>query len=244
MINSAIIVKRQKSSYLLIGALIFALIFALYYYIVLPKVDERATVQSQVDTLNSEIATITADIQTIEQKNAETEAPNIFTLQKKVPQQLNLEEIVRDIEEVEAVTGTRIVSVEFEQQDRDVPETGGTEDFIQTQETLSGAAAEAQENNPLTTGEVGGATTETTAPVFSKDELPKGLNYISFSITVITPDYKRLQQFIDEFEKMERIFKVDAISFELPGEAELLATESVSSIQSEIQLTAFYYEEQ
>lgn len=224
----------------------FALMFALYYYIVLPKVDERATVQSQVDTLNSEIATMTTEIQAIEKKNEEMKAPNIFMLQKKVPQQLDLEEIVRDIEEVEAVTGTRIVSVEFEQQDGDKSDKEGTEDFIETQEKVAEAAAVAQESNPLTTGEVGGATTETTestAPVFLKDELPSGLNYISFSITVITPDYKKLQEFIDEFEKMERIFKVDAISFELPGEAELLQTESASSIQSDIQLTTFYYEE-
>lgn len=56
----------KNSGPLLVTALVLVILFAVYYYVVLPKQDEAEIKQSTVDTLNSEISTMKEQIALIE----------------------------------------------------------------------------------------------------------------------------------------------------------------------------------
>ena len=65
---------------------------------------------------------------------------------------------------------------------------------------------------------------------------------MTLSIDVISPKFAKLQEFIQEFEKIDRVMKVDTVNIELPKEQELVLKNPNLEVSSTIQITTFYYE--
>lgn len=251
--------SKSKWTPYLIVILVLTVLFALYYYVVAPKKSEVQMAQSTVDGLNAEITSLS------QQRNAMvTQQPatpvNTFALRKKVPKQRGITQIIQTIEEIEAITGTRVESISFSNSDAPVSGAGLTdpnapvtpaEGTPPIEGTASTPNPEVPANNGTATTTTNG-TTETPAeqptvmenPVttIAPESLPPELKLITLSVTVIAPNFETLQLFIEEFEKIERVFKVDTFSFSLPGEEALFAEETTDEITSTIQLTTFYYE--
>lgn len=244
--------SSKNTVYILIGVLILALLFAVYYYLILPKLNEVEAMESSVSTLNSEIASIHEQIATVE-ADRETSSPNILALRKKVPQTRDIESIVRGIEEIEAITGTRVESISFNNYDSLVSGAGLVDPnapIAPTAEEQAAAEAEAEEGT-TTEGETPTEETttdgetevaETPVSTITPESLPAELKLITLSINVLAPDFETLQEFIAEFEKVDRVVKVDTFNFSLPGEEENISEDPNLEVSSTIQITTFYYE--
>lgn len=221
----------KNSSTLLLIALVAALLFALYYYILLPKKEEAASLESSILSTRSEIESIQ---QQIEELNASKNAENatLFELRKKVPATRNLDDIVLKIEETQYVTGTKILSIHFNNYDELVSSSQLESPNVPTEEGENGedATTEAEDSE------------ETPVSPIAKENLPSELKLITFEVRVESPDFNHLVNFIKEIEKIKRIMHIDAINFSLPGEENEFDENSEDSITATVKVTTFYYE--
>lgn len=221
----------KNSSTLLLIALVAALLFALYYYILLPKKEEAASLESSILSTRSEIESIQ---QQIEELNASKNAEHatLFELRKKVPATRNLDNIVLKIEETQYVTGTKILSIHFNNYDELVSSSQLESPNVPTEEGENGedATTEAEDSE------------ETPVSPIAKENLPSELKLITFEVRVESPDFNHLVNFIKEIEKIKRIMHIDAINFSLPGEENEFDEDSEDSITATVKVTTFYYE--
>ncbi|WP_332649376.1 potassium transporter [Lysinibacillus sp. 54212] len=231
--------NSKSSPVLLLTALIFALLFAVYYYVVLPKQDEVESMESSVNNLKMEMAALEESIAAVKEQRSNNET-NEFDLRKKVPETRAIDELLLNIEEIEFVTGSRILKVEFNNYDSLVSDSGLQDPHVPSAEETEGqdATQTDTEANAETTPE------EDTTPVstIAADSLPGSLKLVTFNMEVASPNYKKLQQFIKEIENIERVMHIDTIQYELSGEENKFAEDKSDTVVATVQVTTFYYE--
>jgi Tfp pilus assembly protein PilO len=233
--------SSKNSAILLLTALVAALLFALYYYLLTPKLEEVEAKERDVSALQQEIATIQEQIAALDTVQ-QSHGVSVLSLRKKVPQTRAIEGVIRNIEEIEAVTGTRVEAVEFNNYDSLVmdssiidPNTPAIEE-----QALSDTAQQLTENSEQADGEEGDKTLPTST--IAKESLPAELKLVTFSIDVVAIDTKAMLEFLKEIEKIERVMKIDTLDITLTGEEVLFEEDADSSIKATIQVTTFYYE--
>lgn len=258
--------SSKNTTVILLVVLAIAILFGIYYYFVLPKLNEVDAKESTVSSLNSEIATLNEQIALVEEQKT-VATSNMVALRNKVPQTREIENLLLSIEEVEAITGVRVESISFNNYDSLVSGAGlvdpnaptteeqatsegttteGATDTVTTEGTTEETTKEATDSKTAT--EENGAETantkETVTPVstIAPESLPAELKLLTLSLSIISPEYKKLQSFIKELEQIERIVKIDTFSFTLPGEEELVSENPNLEVTSTIQITTFYYE--
>ena len=240
--------SNSKNSQLpLLVALVAALLFALFYYVVLPKKDEAKALESSVSTLKSEIVALEG--QKSDQIDDNIEVANIFELRKKVPQSREIDQLLLNIEELEFVTDSRIQAITFNNYDSVVseselvptPEEEVTEEAATPEETTT-EEEPAREGETIT--ETGETTEQADSPIstIAAETLPAELKMITFVLDVSSSNYENLQQFIKEIENLERVMHIDTINYSLPGEENEFAEEPTDEVTASIQITTFYYE--
>ena len=107
-----------------------------------------------------------------------------------------------------------------------------------------GAPMVQNENAPVTQSTVEEKTATPATPVstISPDQLPAELKMLTLNINVDAPDYESLLRFILEVESLERVVRVDTISYTLPTEQDRLSADFSELVNATIQVTTFYYE--
>lgn len=230
----------KNSQVLLVTALVAALLFAVYYYLVLPKKDEVEMLKSSISSLQMEISTFQEQI-AVKESMQTTDTPNLFVLRQKVPQNRDIDQLLLNIGEIEYVTQSRVASINFNNYDSLVSGAGYTEPTLPEEGTEAAVPQDDVENGETT--EIGeGAEQEEAAISTIAETLPPELKLITFNLQVESPDYESLLQFIKELEKLERVMHIDTISYSLPGEEDLFAEEFTQVVSASIQVTTFYYE--
>lgn len=237
----------KNSGILLLTALVAALLFAIYYYLVLPKQEEVASAQSSVNALQTEIADIQEQSTDLEVDDNQ-ETTNLFALQKKVPQNREVNELLLNIEEIEFVSDTRILSVEFNNYDSLVAESELQDpnyvEPVEEGEEPAEAPVETETETAID-NETEEATEETAAPPVSsiaRETLPAQLKMITFSISVESPNAENIEIFLKELETLERVMRIDTLDYYLPGEENEFSQELSETVTATIQVTTFYYE--
>jgi len=238
--------SSKNSTILILTALIAAILFALYYYILTPKLEEVDAKENSNISLQQEISTIQEQIALIE-KNGKSNSASNLTLRKKVPQTRAIDEVIRNIEEIEAVTGTRVEAMDFNNYDSLVmdstitdPNSTNSEEQADTQQS----ATEADEQAAAKNDETPEVKDKIPTATFNKDSLPKELKLVTFDIDVVAMDNKAMVEFIKEIEKIDRVMKIDAIDFTLTGEGAKFKEDADTTLKATIQVTTFYYEGQ
>lgn len=238
--------SNKNSTILILTALIAAILFALYYYIVTPKLEEVEAKESSNIALQQEVSTIQEQIALIE-KNGKSNRTSNLTLRKKVPQTRAIDEVIRNIEEMEVVTGTRVEAMDFNNYDSLViesaitdPNSTNSEEQADTQQS----ATEADEQAVAKNDETPEVKDKIPTATLNKDSLPKELKLVTFDIEVVALDNKAMVEFIKEIENIDRVMKIDAIDFTLTGEEAKFQEDADTTLKATIQVTTFYYEGQ
>lgn len=227
----------KNSGPLLVTALVLVVLFAVYYYVVLPKQDEAEIKQSTVDTLNSEISTMKEQIALMEGDNNGA-VSNEFAVRKKLPESRKIDELLLSFEEIEYISNSRIAGISFNNYDDLVSASGLADPNANTEgNQMDGALEEAP---------VEGAADQQGEPVpvstMSAEALPANLKLITCQIEIESPDDEQLQQFIKEIEALERVMHIDTIEYSLPGEEDTLMNDASAIVSASIQVTTFYFE--
>ncbi|MFJ8235062.1 potassium transporter [Ureibacillus sp. NPDC094379] len=231
--------SSKNSAVLLLSALVAALIFAVYYYVVAPKKGEAEMLSNSVSSLQSEITTYQDQLKGLEDTQSKN-ASTTFTLRKKVPQSREIDGLLLNIEEIAYVTESNVQSINFNNYDSLVSESGYIEP--ESQEETTSTETEGTETTEAEATE-NGETIQEDVPISTlAQSLPPELKLITFNLQIESPDYSRLQQFIKEIENLERVMHIDTISYSLPGEENEFAEDASDVATASIQLTTFYYE--
>ena len=257
--------SSSNSAPLLFSVLIVALLAALFYYVVLPKMDEVNAAEANISTIQSSISSLESQIATITEEQS-AKGANEFAIRKQLPAKRAIDGLLLNIEEMEYVTGSRIVAVSFNSYDELVNSSNYADPNAptQTEQTSDGqpvpASTETSEGSvatPTTTTETseGSAATPTTttenttadasaAPVstIAATTLPTNLKMITFSLEIEAPNAKQLVGFIKEIESLERVMHIDTIDFSLNGEEIEYAEDASEVVSTTVQVTTFYYE--
>lgn len=245
--------SSKNTTVLLLVVLVLAVLFALYYYVVLPKQDEVASIESSISTLNTEIAAL--DTQIAELQAQQTVASgDEFEMRKKLPDNREIDSLLLNIEEIEILTDSRILNINFNNYDALVNastlQDPNTVVPVEGEEAAATEAAEAVDAAVTATENPEAAETEATTegqaetPVttIAAQTLPPSLKLVTFSIEVAAPNYQQLQLFIKEIEKIQRIMRIDTIEFALPGEENAFIADATDVVNATVQVTTFFYE--
>lgn len=203
------------------------------------KESSNITLQQEVSTIQEQIALI--------EKNGKSNRTSNLTLRKKVPQTRAIDEVIRNIEEMEVVTGTRVEAMDFNNYDSLVmestitdPNSTNSEEQANTQQS----ATEADEQAVAKNDETPEVKDKIPTATLNKDSLPKELKLVTFDIEVVALDNKAMVEFIKEIENIDRVMKIDAIDFTLTGEEAKFQEDADTTLKATIQVTTFYYEGQ
>lgn len=234
------LMSNKKTATLVIAAFVALILGAIYYLFIYPLNEEKNTKESTVTTVQSEIAVLEEQLvaPVVVEEEAEEQG---FDLKKKVPPTRALDELIRSIEEVEQVTESIVESIDFNNYDGLVAESA----LAPTETEVTTETTETTEDT-TTTETTTETTTDTETPVspVAGIVLPPQLKLLTFNISVLTKDYDHFKLFIEELETLERIVRVDQLSFAVPGEEQFYEMDSDETIAAEIQVTTFYYDEE
>ncbi len=234
----------NNSSVPLLVALVAALLFAIFYYVVLPKKEDVKSLESSVGSLQTEIQTLQAEITTLEAEGS-NQVSNVFEIRQKLPQSREIDQLLLNLEEIQYVTQTRITSIGFNSYDALVSESAIVPAPVEGDTTTDGETATNTGENGETTenveGEETGETVETPVSEIAAQTLPPELKLITFNLEIEASNNRNIQQLIEEIENLKRIMHIDSISYSLPGE-EGQFTEDDETLNASIQVTTFYYE--
>lgn len=217
---------------MLLIALIAAILFALYYYLLLPKMNEVESKESKVIQLQQQITSLKGQLAKVDKKQG-VPASNLLAMRQKLPETRAVEKVVLDLAQIEEVTETRIESMEFNNDDTSVAQSNVSDPNMLEE-------ADAKVNGKQENEE------EKAPPISSieKESLPDNLKLITFNLDVAALDIKSLESFLKEIEQLERVMKTDAINLTKPGEQDQLEKDADLTLKATIQITTFYYEGQ
>ncbi|MFJ5768470.1 hypothetical protein [Psychrobacillus sp. NPDC093180] len=257
------LVSNKRTAFILIVALVVVLLGAVYYFVLQPLKDERASKEISVQVLQGEVAALKEEYSSAQSEEDSSE--NTFFLKTQVPLTRELNELIRSIEEVELLSDSKILSVEFNNYDgtleesqllpetpveneeteaegNDVPtEDTTTEETNETTEEMTDETTSTETPTDETTGE---ASEEPPVSPVSEIVLPEKLKLITFNISILAKNYDQLVLFVEEVENLKRIYRVDQVILSAPGEEQLLDEDQEDDIAATIQLTTFYHDEQ
>lgn len=187
-----------------------------------------------------------------------------------MPLSRQLDELILSLQEIEMVSGSQIASINFNNYDGGLTEADGTNENNESTEGTDEATADDTNNNDeLTDSKDDPGTNETdenqsdeqvTEDKNSEDNgldtndeneqatnetvtnLPTNVKLITINLSVASPDFEHFQLFLQELEKLERITRVDTLTFTKPAERELLYEKDGSqAVTADVQITTFYY---
>lgn len=228
--------------------LLFLLLIALYFALLRPLTSDLKRTERAMETLEEDIHRLKI---AMENEEEEKTAWNLESLRKKVPADKELDPLLLTLDEIEAVSNSRIENIDFTYE-ADLPEGALAEEESEEQVDEEVGDEEIEE---VDEGEEGEDTDEEIAEeeadeaeeekerervIFS--EIPEELHTISVSMTVYSPDYEHFRRFLVEMYRSERILLVESLSFEKPAETELLMNPEEETISFTIDFLTFYHD--
>ena len=232
--------QERKSLVILIIVIMFLLLGLAYFYWIMPMKDEVKAAKRNVELLESDIQLLQSQLDNA-QSGQMDRIENQFYLERKMPLNRSIDDLILSLQEIEFVSGIRIENITFNNYDAGLTEA---DSVIENEEEETGEVEEEDWPGDIESD----FDDELTEPPVSDvvEDLPENVKLITLNLSVISPNFAQFEAFLDEVEKLERITRVDTLSFSQPGEEELLSLEGEeadTTVNVEVQLTTFYYDE-
>ena len=219
--------RLEKKHYLilLVGVIVSALIYLAAFYLYLAPLSHSLSLkESQLKMEQQLNSTLVARLASVN----ETDFSSSAELQKRLPVDPMVEQLVLDIEKAEVISNSFVTSIEF-----NASQQAAT--TIQP-EISSSEQVTAESENQVDTSD---PEVEVTNPQL---EMPDGLVKTTAQINVKADNYFSLEKFISALESLRRIIVVESISFSGPQEIFTLSDEE-APIEMALTINAFYFPE-
>ncbi|MCM3116750.1 pilus assembly protein PilO [Neobacillus sp. MER 74] len=218
--------RFSKKQGLIIGAVALILIL----FIVYAQFFKLAPLKTDLDLKQQSLESEQKLLEIVSQKNAEeTQKTSEGTreLQKKLPVKPLQEQLILDLEKAETISDSKISSMSFS---KDVDVSTATAD--QTN-------AENANGQQTTTDTSQAAATQDTTAQQTASSQTTGMKKMTISLSVESPNYKKLEKFIETLESLKRIIVVESISYSGGQEITSLDQEDQPLTYS-LTISAFY----
>lgn len=209
---------------LVIAALIAVLIYLGAYFLYLNPLNTSLSLKES--QLKSE-QQLSAALETRLASVNDSDFGSTAEMQKLLPVDPMIEQLVLDLEKAEVVSNSYITSIEFTDSEQD-------ELAAQTEVNLVEGSSEAVQSEEPEDSETSRDAEQTAAL-----SMPDGLAKTSATIVVKADNYLDLEKFIETLESLKRIVMVDSISFDGPEEMVSLLDEE-EQIEMTIEINTFY----
>ncbi|MCB5933486.1 hypothetical protein LI012_01970 [Caldibacillus thermoamylovorans] len=238
--------QEKRKIILFIGIILFLLLGLLYFYLIMPLKDDANAAEQNVKQLETEVEALENRLN----QNESDQPENTAKLEKKMPLSRQLDELILSLQEIEMVSGSQIASINFNNYDGGLTEADGTNENNESTEGTDEATADDTNNNDELTDSKDDPTMNETDENQSDEQatnetvtnLPTNVKLITINLSVTSPDFEHFQLFLQELEKLERITRVDTLTFTKPAERELLYEKDGSqAVTADVQITTFYY---
>ena len=251
---------NKKVTSLLIAALVFVLGFAIFYYVVYPKMQERDSLQYQITDLKTDSKKLAKQLNNLK-SNQQAESKSLTELKTEVPTERELRSLIDSIEQLESVSNAKVEDISFNNYDATVKETINTTEekegitnnnsSSQSSDTTKQTnSAQSQNTNTTVTNQDNQSTDEqnnekNTVPVspIASSSLPDSLKLLTLNLSVSATDKKEIKEFLKGIENIPRIMRIDSVSYATPNtEVTDSSTDTKEDLlQATIQFTTFYY---
>lgn len=217
-------ISFSKKHWLVLGVIILfviGIVFWVRYEYIVPVIQKKESIQM---SLENEIKIMESLQQQLQEGN-ETEHESTILLQKKLPVNPLIDQLLLDISQAEMLSRSHVLSISFE----DVEITNYREIINDQDEETTGENSLDQEENEE-----------------GKEEAPKseynvdGLHKIIASIELKASDYKQLSRFIEEIDKLPRIINIESIHFTDDTGELMTIDDKMYELFFEVQLSTYY----
>ncbi|RXT14696.1 hypothetical protein [Ammoniphilus sp. CFH 90114] len=223
--------ERMKPFLSIVGILLaILLVFSgLNIYLLKPLKQDVFNVKNELSNEEKLIEILSAK----QQKSHTLDQKDTVALQKKLPVQPLVDQFLLDLEKAEVFSDSLIISYGISEGEAEfkVPTSPELENPLDQPQTQ---ASQPQENKESALSTITGST---------DDSLPQGIKKLTFTLTVSSPDYEKMIEFLDRIEKQSRITVIDSLSFSGKPESPTVIHESNQELQYSVQLSTFYIPE-
>ncbi|GAM12063.1 hypothetical protein [Mesobacillus selenatarsenatis] len=217
--------ERKHYLILLAAALLSFLIYIAGFYLYLAPMNASLSLKESQLKMEKQLNS------TLEERLAsvnETDFSSSAELQKRLPVDPMVEQLVLDIEKAEVISNSFVTSIEFDASQQASPTI---------KPELSASEQVTDESGGQADNSV--SEVEVTNPQL---EMPDGLVKTTAQINVRADNYFSLEKFISALESLRRIVVVESISFSGPQEIFTLSDEE-APIEMALTINAFYFPE-
>ncbi|WP_102345403.1 LysM peptidoglycan-binding domain-containing protein [Bacillus sp. Marseille-P3661] len=227
---------RKLTLLLIAGILVISGAFAGFYY------SKIKPTQQSIESLKNSVATEEKLLAAYENKVNEIQektAQNSTNLQKKVPVKPILEQFLLDLERAEVVSNSFISSMTFGHEDVTVEPAGANgESTLENKVEGAGQIDEAQQIQNGDQQDEQSPSVVTTPP---PSNLPPGMKRLSINLSVQSPNYYAMETFLKAIEDLERITKIDTLTFSGPPERRTIIEEEDTRLSYNLTISTFYH---
>ena len=207
--------KKQLTSYI-ISTLFITLLFLLLYFSLLKPI------QIETARLENDLATERQLLEVVQSKVRQTQDQTVEStveLQKKVPVKPIVEQFLLDLEKAEVVSNSFITNMGFGAVE--VTDQSTSEEYVESTQ---------DDNEDETKGE-----NQPSAAI----QLPQGIKKLTVNLSVQSPDYYAMEQFINTLETQTRITQIENLAFS--GQEEITSVEQeIGPIAFTLSVSTFY----
>lgn len=212
-------------------------VFIIFVFLLFPTLVMMAGYQWMIKPLKNQIEQVKQEISTEEkllsivqskEQKIDQVVRSTVQLQNRVPVASLVDQWLLDFDEAATVTDSLIQSYKFNEEDETVETT--------LEERTKPKTVEIQ--NPLE--QVKEKGTESKQPE-DTGPLPQGIKRVTVNLSVTSPNYVQMEQFLSRLEKQDRIVSIDSLSF--TGKPEVLeaqGSDAKKEVTYNVQVSTFY----
>ncbi|MFV2046685.1 hypothetical protein KDJ21_012345 [Metabacillus litoralis] len=217
---------RKKHTIIIVLTLVLSSLVVYFSYLLFIKPKAQ-----QIDSLQSQIETENTLIQTLQKSSAGSTSNEAMLsaveLQKILPVSPFEEQFLLDLEKAETISNSMITSLTFQESEEVTAEEEGDELVEAYEEKLD---PDAEKDNAA----------ETSQEV-KTEPMPEGLEKLTVELTVTSPSYYELEDFIRILENSKRITQIESVSVEgNPEFVHLLEDSEETDYEYNVVVSTFY----
>ncbi|WP_175639835.1 hypothetical protein [Metabacillus schmidteae] len=216
---------RKKHTVFIVFTVVITGLLVYFSYLLLlqPKSQEIKSLQGQIDTENTLIQTLQAS----SGENSEGTLLSAVELQKILPVSPFEEQFLLDLEKAETISSSLITTLSF-QDGEAVTEEEQDDELVEAYDEKLDPDSETAESED---------STETA----TSDTMPKGIEKLTVELSVTSPSYYEVEEFLRQLENTKRITQIESVSVE--GKQELIQiddTSEESEFTYQVVVSTFY----
>ncbi|MEH7384762.1 hypothetical protein V7147_04995 [Bacillus sp. JJ1521] len=222
--------SRKQVIFLILTLVFLFGVFYLTYFLLIKPVELKISQLENSVKIEQQLLEVISEKQT-----TESTVISSTEIQKRIPVIPLVEQIVMDVGRAETLSESRVINMSYSESEFSLNAETQTEEQPEAKNIENSA-----ENNEGTNGNGIEEQTEMVDP-----ELIDGLNQITVTLHVESPNYEELENFLSALEHQTRITRVNSLSF--TGTPELVSVEQVAEqLVYDVTISTFYmpkYEE-